>query len=208
VLSIGSAAATGIRGAAHLSGVDEAVVVHAAATATEVGVLRHGTPLESAMPLEVGGVRMSFRMAEVRTLPFAAAETLSGEHDEALAGAVARVTAAHGTLPLLAIGAARMFVPEGFEGVSEVIRSADADVAGAVGVAIAPVSGRADRICRNRPDTRRDAVEGARSAAVARAIAAGADPHTVEIVELEEAPLTYLVDPLIHVRVKAEGARG
>jgi N-methylhydantoinase A/oxoprolinase/acetone carboxylase beta subunit len=207
VLLIGSAAAAGIRGAAHLSGVSEAVVVRSGATSTEIGVLVHGSPSESTMPLEVAGVRMSFRMPEVGTLPFGLTEDTRGDAGQALAGAVARVTAARGSLPLLAIGSAGTCVPDGLQGVGEVIRPPDADVAGAVGIAIAPVSGRADRICRNQPEARRQAVEDARAAAVARAVAAGADPGTVEIAEVEEGLLTYLVDRLIHIRVKAIGAR-
>ncbi|MDX6563214.1 MAG: hypothetical protein QOD65_3028 [Gaiellales bacterium] len=208
VLLFGSAAATSIRGAAHLSGLDEAVVVRATETSTEVGMLLHGFPSESAMPLEIAGVRMSFRLPEVHTLPLGTTRNRNGDDGEVLAGAVARVTAVHGTLPLLAIGDSRLVVPDGLEGVREVIRPPDAEVAGAVGAAIAPVCGRADRICRNRPDAQRQALEAVRSAAMARAVAAGADPRTVEIVELEEAPLTYLADPLIHIRAKAAGARG
>ena len=183
-------------------------MVRATETSTEVGVLLHGSPSESAMPFEIAGIRMSFRLPEVRALPFGTTETLNSDDAHVLAGAVAHVTAVHGTLPLLAIGDARLVVPDRLEGVREVIRPPDAEVAGAVGAVIAPVCGRADRICRGRPDALREALESVRSAAVARAVAAGADPRTVEIVELEEAPLTYVVDPLIHIRAKAAGARG
>jgi hypothetical protein len=41
-----------------------------------------------------------------------------------------------------------------------------------------------------------------------RAVAAGADPGTVEIVELEEIPLASLSSPAVRVRVKAAGALG
>jgi hypothetical protein len=40
---------------------------------------------------------------------------------------------------------------------------------------------------------------------VARAVHAGADPDAVKIVEVEQVPLTYLLDPAVRIRVKAAG---
>jgi hypothetical protein len=36
-------------------------------------------------------------------------------------------------------------------------------------------------------------------------VQAGADPDAVHVVEVEETPLTYLVDPAIRISVKAAG---
>jgi hypothetical protein len=108
---------------------------------------------------------------------------------------------------LVAVGGASAIVADDFPGAREVIRPVDGDVAGAIGVAIAPVSGQADRICPNRPDRRRQALEEARGAARARAIHAGADPDRVEIVDVDEVPLTYLLDPAVRIRVRAAGPR-
>ena len=40
------------------------------------------------------------------------------------------------------------------------------------------------------------------------AVAAGGDPGTVQIIEIEEIPLAYLTSPAIRIRVKAAGALG
>jgi hypothetical protein len=48
-------------------------------------------------------------------------------------------------------------------------------------------------------------VDEAVSEARDRAVAAGASPATVEIVELEEIPLTYLINPAVRIRAKAAG---
>jgi hypothetical protein len=50
-------------------------------------------------------------------------------------------------------------------------------------------------------------MEEARVAAFARAVHAGADPARVEVVEVVEIPLSYLLDPAIRIRVKAAGPR-
>jgi hypothetical protein len=69
------------------------------------------------------------------------------------------------------------------------------------------VSGQADVICPDRPDRRAQALALARRAAIEHAINAGADPSGVEVVELAELPLTYLLDPAVRIRVKAAGPR-
>jgi N-methylhydantoinase A/oxoprolinase/acetone carboxylase beta subunit len=208
VLMIGSRAATGMRGAAYLSGVGDAVVVSVGAVSTVVGVLVNGYPRESDVPPSIEGVRMDFRAPSVLTLPFGV-ETAPGRASfkAALRDAVEHTKGAHAALPLVAVGEGSALVPDALPGVSEVMRPADGELASAVGIAIAPVSGQADVICSDRPDRRVRALEAARSAAIERAIHAGADPRLVEVVEVEELPLTYLLDPAVRIRVKAAGPR-
>ncbi|MFC7101267.1 hypothetical protein ACFQ0B_23645 [Nonomuraea thailandensis] len=84
------------------------------------------------------------------------------------------------------------------------IRPEHAEVANAVGAAIALASGRVDTILP-AGDSRAAAIESAKEEARARAVAAGADPAGVEIVDLLEVPLSYLSEPAVRVHVKAAG---
>ncbi|MEV6347548.1 hydantoinase/oxoprolinase family protein [Actinoplanes sp. NPDC051851] len=68
VLTIGSGPANSIRGAAHLSGAEHAVVVDVGGTTSDFGALAGGGPRESTMPREVGGVGTNFRMPDVLSL--------------------------------------------------------------------------------------------------------------------------------------------
>ncbi len=68
VLTIGSGPANSMRGAAHLSGLAEAIVVDVGGTSTDIGVLASGFPRESAIPVEIGGVRTNFRMPDLLAL--------------------------------------------------------------------------------------------------------------------------------------------
>ena len=68
VLTIGSGPANSMRGAAHLSGLEEALVVDVGGTSTDIGVLAAGFPRESAIPVEIGGVRTNFRMPDLLAL--------------------------------------------------------------------------------------------------------------------------------------------
>ncbi len=65
VLTIGSGPANSIRGAAYLSGHDNAIVVDVGGTTSDLGVVVGGFPRESTLPREIGGVRTNFRMPDV-----------------------------------------------------------------------------------------------------------------------------------------------
>jgi N-methylhydantoinase A/oxoprolinase/acetone carboxylase beta subunit len=213
VLTIGSGPASAMRGAAYLSGVEDGVVVDVGGSRTDVGVLVRGFPRESASPARIAGVRVVFRMPDVRTLPFGGQSLVDpGERSaairEALADGVSRAKAELQFPPLVAVGGADVLVPGNLPGVSEVIRPPDRDVAGAIGAAMAPASGQAECICANHPEKRQAALDEVRASACAQAVHAGADPAAVAVVQVEEVPLTYLADPAIRIRVKAAGPAG
>ncbi len=65
VLTIGCGPTNSIRGAAHLSGVSDALVVDIGGTTTDIGVLVGGFPRQSAHAAEIGGIRTNFRMPDV-----------------------------------------------------------------------------------------------------------------------------------------------
>jgi N-methylhydantoinase A/oxoprolinase/acetone carboxylase beta subunit len=128
--------------------------------------------------------------------------------DAMLADAIDRMKTSREDRPLIAVGGGSILVPDKIPGVSEVIRPEYFDAANAVGAAIASVSGQIDRIFHPEPGGRQAMLEEARDEARERAVAAGADPDTVRIVELEEIPLAYLTSPAVRVRVKAAGTLG
>src|SRR5579875_1071029 len=128
--------------------------------------------------------------------------------DAMLADAIDRVKTAKGDRELIVVGGGSILVPDGLPGVSEVIRPDQFDAANAIGAAIASVSGQVDRIFHPGPGGREAMLAEASEEAREHAVAAGADPATVQIVELEEIPLAYLTAPAVRIRVKAAGALG
>jgi N-methylhydantoinase A/oxoprolinase/acetone carboxylase beta subunit len=128
--------------------------------------------------------------------------------DALLADAIDRVKTAKGDRALVAVGGGSILIPASIPGISEVIRPEHFDAANAIGAAIASVSGQVDRIFHFSADGRKAALAEACDEAREHAVAAGADPATVEIVELEEIPLTYLTTPAVRIRAKAAGTLG
>jgi N-methylhydantoinase A/oxoprolinase/acetone carboxylase beta subunit len=68
VMSFASGATNSMRGAAFLSGIQDAMVVDVGGTSTDIGQLRHGFPREANSVVEVGEVRTLFRMPDLFSL--------------------------------------------------------------------------------------------------------------------------------------------
>lgn len=108
-------------------------------------------------------------------------------------------------VPVVLVGGGSLLVEEGLEGSSRVVRPEHAEVANAIGAAIAQVGGEVDRVYSLARTDRQGALVEARSDARRRCVEAGADADTVDVVDVEEVPLTYLPGNATRIRVKAVG---
>jgi hypothetical protein len=106
---------------------------------------------------------------------------------------------------LALVGGGSVLMPDGFPGVRTVVRPEHADVANAVGAALAPVAGEAELIADVGGDRRTAETERCLDEARERAVAAGADPARLETIWVEETPLAYLDRPLSRIRAKVAG---
>ncbi|MEV7283442.1 hydantoinase/oxoprolinase family protein [Streptomyces sp. NPDC093252] len=111
-------------------------------------------------------------------------------------------------VPVVAVGGGSILVPDDLPGASGVVRPEHFAVANAIGAAIAQVGGEVDRVFSVAGRQRQAALDEARQEAVDRAVAAGARPGSVEIVDVEEVPLAYLPGNATRIRVKAVGDLG
>ncbi len=68
IFTIASGPANSIRGAAYLSQVRDAIVIDIGGTTTDIGILQKGFPRESALAVEIGGVRTNFRMPDLLSI--------------------------------------------------------------------------------------------------------------------------------------------
>ena len=86
VLTIGSGPANSLRGAAFLSGVENAIVADVGGTSTDLGVLVGGFPRESAAAVEIGGVRTNFRMPDILAIAIGGGTIVEGTADAPAVG--------------------------------------------------------------------------------------------------------------------------
>ncbi len=116
-----------------------------------------------------------------------------------------RVKLSPDPVPVVLVGGGSVLVEDRLAGVGEITRPEHAEVANAIGAAIAQVGGQVDRVVSLEREGREQALASAREDATGRAVEAGASPGSVEIVELEEVPLTYLPGNAVRIRVRAVG---
>jgi N-methylhydantoinase A/oxoprolinase/acetone carboxylase beta subunit len=142
----------------------------------------------------------------VQSLPVSLLEEGLAFISRSLEDSIDRVKLSADPVPVVAVGGGSILFPDQLRGVSEIIRPPHYEVANALGVAIAQVSGTIDRVFALDTMSRTQALDEAARLARDRACAAGADPATVEILDLEEIPLAYLPGNAVRIKAKAAGA--
>ena len=269
ILTIACGPTNSIRGAAFLSGIQDAIVIDVGGTSTDVGVLQAGFPRESAVAVEIGGVRTNFRMPDLVSIGLGGgsivrwkqqdtkpqvsvgpdsvgyavieeAQCFGGQtltmtdvavsRDMAQLGEKSRIQAPAGVIDaayqqslakveeaidgmkisasdvqVIAVGGGSILLPERLSGVSQVYKPEHFEVANAIGAAIAQVSGTIDHIFSLEKRTREETLQEARETAFHEAVRAGADPDSLEVIEIEEVPLAYLPSNAIRIKLKAAG---
>ena len=141
----------------------------------------------------------------VASLDSAKVQLAIGEIQARVETAIDRVKLSYENSPVVLVGGGSILVGEELAGASEVLRPPHAGVANAIGAAIAQVGGQVERVYDLAATGREEAIADCSAAAIRRAIAAGAAAASVEIVEIDEVPLTYVPSNATRVRVKAVG---
>lgn len=108
-------------------------------------------------------------------------------------------------MPVIVVGGGSVLVDWDIESASEVLMPEYASVANAIGAAIAQVSGEVEKIISFSDCDRETSIEDAKMEARDNAICAGATAESVEIIEIEEIPITYLPGNPTRLRIKAVG---
>jgi N-methylhydantoinase A/oxoprolinase/acetone carboxylase beta subunit len=124
---------------------------------------------------------------------------------ERVAEAVDRMRTSAEPIPVVAVGGGSILLPDELPIFGEVQRPDNYAVANAIGASIAQVGGEIDKVVAVDPGRRDAILDEVRQEAVDKAIAAGATPRSVQIVDFDEVPLPYLPGNATRVRAKAVG---
>ena len=163
-----------------------------------------GGDILTATDLAVAAGRIALGdTARVADLDPALVKQALAQVGEMIAVAVDRMKPDASSIPLIAVGGGAFLIPDRLPGISEVVKVPHSDVANAVGAAIAQISGEVDQIFHDL--NREDAIARARAGAEQKAIAAGADPASLKVVEVEDLPLSYLPGNALRTRVRVVG---
>ena len=86
VLTFASGPTNSMRGAAFLSEIKDGIVVDIGGTTSDIGVLKDGFPRESAVSVDIGGVRTNFRMPDVLAIGLGGGSIVRPEGDKLTIG--------------------------------------------------------------------------------------------------------------------------
>jgi N-methylhydantoinase A/oxoprolinase/acetone carboxylase beta subunit len=86
VLSFASGPTNSMRGAAFLSGHQDAIVLDVGGTTTDIGLLQSGFPRQASTTVDIGGVRTNFRMPDVFSIGLGGGSIVRSEGPEPMVG--------------------------------------------------------------------------------------------------------------------------
>ncbi|WP_443478258.1 hydantoinase/oxoprolinase N-terminal domain-containing protein [Novosphingobium aerophilum] len=104
---------------------------------------------------------------------------------------------------ILAVGGGNFLIPDSLGGAAQVIRPPHAVVANAVGAAIAQVGAQVERVVSYDALAREEAIEQVAALAREQVLAAGGDPASLILADVEETYLSYLPGRAVQIRVRA-----
>lgn len=125
--------------------------------------------------------------------------------DERIAEAIDRMRTSPEPIPVVAVGGGAVLLDHTLPLLGEIIRPENAGVANAIGASISQVGAEIDTVESIVPGSRDTVLAALKERAIAEAVAAGADPATVTILDVDEIPIPYLPGGATRVRIKAVG---
>ena len=124
---------------------------------------------------------------------------------EKLAAAVDLMKPGGAILPVILVGGGAPLIPGDTLAGCPIVRPDNADVANAIGASIAQVSGEAEGMRVAGADSRDIVIENLTAIASQKALAAGADSATINIVNVEEVDIPYMATDTSRIRVSVVG---
>ena len=108
-------------------------------------------------------------------------------------------------VPVILVGGGAPLIPGDTLAGCPLVRPDNADVANAIGASIAQVSGEAEGMRIAGADSREIVIENLTAIASEKALAAGADSLTINIVNVEEVDIPYMATDTSRIRVSVVG---
>lgn len=122
-----------------------------------------------------------------------------------LAEAVDRMKTSSDPVPLILVGGGSVLINRDISGTSKTMTPDHASVANAIGAAIAQIGAEIDKVFSYDEVGRENAMEMAKQEVIEKALNAGAEQGSIEIIDIEEVPLAYVPGGTVRLRIKAAG---
>ncbi len=143
--------------------------------------------------------------SKVSAISFNTAEKAMDEIRRLAEDALDAMKVSNSDVDVILVGGGSIILPEKLTGAASVIKPDHFGTANAIGSAISKVSGTYEKLIDYDKIPRDEALAQAKSEAVDMAVDAGAKRETVEIIEVEDMPLSYYPGNTNRVKIKAAG---
>ena len=171
---------------------------------TEALVFGGGTLTATDIAVAAGRVEIGDR-SKVAHLDPAFVQKVLARIAERVSEAVDRMRTSPEPITVVAVGGGSILLADELPLFGAVNRPENYAVANAIGASIAQVGGEIDKVYAIEPGRREESLAAVRSEAIDKAIAAGASPRSVQIIDFDEVPIPYLPGNATRIRVKAVG---
>lgn len=139
------------------------------------------------------------------SIPLEVAKKAMSEIGNLIEDSVDAMKVSNADVELVLVGGGSIILPDKIAGASKVVKPAHFGCANAIGSAISKVSGTFEKLMNYEELPREESLEKAKNEAIELAVEAGAVRDTVEIIEVEDVPLSYYPGNTNRVKVKASG---
>ena len=118
---------------------------------------------------------------------------------------VEKVKPSSNPLPVVLVGGGAVLVTQELDAASQMLRPEHAEVANAIGAAIAQIGGEVDRFISYDQTPRDQAIAQVTQQAKVLAVEAGADKNSLRVADIEETSISYMANNTTRLRVKVIG---
>ncbi|TVY45805.1 putative D-/L-hydantoinase subunit A [Lachnellula occidentalis] len=122
-----------------------------------------------------------------------------------LESAIDLVKTKQGDAKVILVGGGSIIIADKIAGVGEIIRPKYLEVANAVGAAISKIAGSVDSTFVPGAKTIDQEIEAAKALAIERCVAAGGNKNTIEVMEIDIVPISYVTNGATKLQVRVVG---
>ena len=119
--------------------------------------------------------------------------------------AVDRMKTDSKNIKAIVVGGGSFIIPKKLEGVDLIKFPKFGEVANAIGSSMAQISGYSEKVFSTTDLSRNEIIEISKNEAIENAVKKGAEKKSVEIIDLEEIPLSYLPSNAVTIKTRAIG---
>ena len=119
--------------------------------------------------------------------------------------AVDRMKTDSKNIKAIVVGGGSFIIPKKLDGVDLIKFPEYGEVANAIGSSMAQISGYSEKVFSTTDLSRNEIIEISKNEAIENAITKGAEKKSIEIIDLEEIPLSYLPSNAVTIKTRAIG---